>query len=122
MLWDMNRSQLRQVFALILGFFVALGMSTSVVQASDMAVKMAVASDMGGADHGKCDGCGDNGPGMKVTGCGVAVCTTSAVAALPQTLSITWINTRELPLLAQLLLVGWVLSPDPHPPRLSDLG
>lgn len=118
----MNRSRSRQVFALILGLFVALGMSASAVQATDMAVKMATASSMGAAGSGTCNGCGDDGSGMKAAGCGIAVCAAPVVAALPQTLSMTQIDLHELPSTAEPLLTGRASSPDPRPPRSTDLG
>lgn len=102
----------------MLGLVLALGMSASAVQATDMTVKMALASDMGAQDHDPCAGCTGDGSGMKVTGCDI-VCVAPAVAALPQTVSFMHVDARELPLPAQPLLVGWALPPDPHPPRSS---
>lgn len=121
MLWTMHRSRLRQISALILALFVALGMSASVVQASNMAIKMAAASGMNAGDHGICDGCGDSA-GMKATACGMAVCAAPVLAALPQTLSMMRPDARELPLPTERLLFGSTPSPDPPPPRSSDLG
>jgi len=120
MLVVMNRSRLRQLFGLMLGLCLALGTTTSAVRATDMAVRMAMTSDAGAMDHLDCDGCGD-GQGMKSTGCGM-VCVAPVLAALPQTFAVLRVDTRELPLPTQRFLVGRAFSPDPHPPRSTDLG
>jgi len=116
----MKRARLRQIFALMLGFVVALGMSASAIQATDMAVKMTLASHIGAMDNPACDGCGD-GQGMKATSCGV-VCVAPVVAALPQAVTVMRVDARELPIPIQPRLVGWTSSPDPRPPRSTDLG
>lgn len=118
----MHRSRLRQISALILALFVALGVSASVVQASNMAVKMAAVSGMDAGDLEICDGCGGDSAGMKATGCGMAVCAAPVLAALPQTLSMMRPDARELALPTERLLFGSTPSPDPYPPRSSDLG
>lgn len=118
----MNRSRLRQIFALMLGFLVALGMTVSVVQATTMSLKMATAPGMGAANDGKCDECGNGGSGMKATGCGTAMCASAVVAALPQALSVTRGDPRERSLSTPTLLVGRTFSPQPHPPRLGGIG
>ena len=53
----MKRFGLQQIFALLLTVFVTTGMGMSVVQASDMAVKMAMTTDMNSSGHGGCNGC-----------------------------------------------------------------
>ena len=122
MLDDMGRSRIARFFALALGVFVALGMSASVIRASDMAVGMASASGMDAADDGKCSHCGDGAADMKATGCNMAACVASALAVLPPSLSLTVDDTRERPSREPTLRIGWASSPDPHPPRSNDLG
>ncbi len=53
----MNRWSLRQGFALLLAVFVTVGMGLSVVRANDMAVKMAMMSDMGADGQDDCPNC-----------------------------------------------------------------
>src|SRR5258708_30860683 len=115
MLTNMDRSRLRQIFAVMLGLFVALGMSASVVQATTMSVKMATAAGMSAAGDGMCDDCNGDGSGMKATGCGAALCTASAIATLPQTVSLAGTDTHERSMSTPPLLVGWTSSPRPHP-------
>lgn len=115
----MRRSLLRRIVGTVLGLLVALSMSASVVQANQMAARMAVSYGMG--DDGACDGCGGDGSGKMTTGCSVALCTVAVVAALPQTLSIVRVEARELPSPTVRLLFGSAPSPEPHPPRSSNL-
>jgi len=112
----MEHRRLRQVVALILGIVFALGTSTSVVSATSMAVKMAVACDSGAMAGDKCDGCGDSGCGMTATDCAATMCT-PLIAMVPQTLSMIGLGLQRLPLAARTALIGWPSSPDPHPPR-----
>lgn len=120
----MHGSRLRRIIGIVLGLWLALGMSASVVQASQMAVKMAGAYSASAGDDGACDGCGNDGSGMKMSGCGAALCVTSVVAALPQiqTLTVVSVDDRELPLPTVALLVGSTPSPEPYPPRFCNLG
>jgi hypothetical protein len=72
----MNRWSLRQGFALLLAVFVTVGMGLSVVRANDMAVKMAMMSDMGADDQGDCPNClhfPEKG-GAKATFCATVCC------------------------------------------------
>lgn len=119
----MNSRPFRQGFAFVLGLLVALGMSLSAVQASEMTVKMAAATDM--STHGNSDcssGCGDDGSdGGKAMIC-TAVCVAPVVAVLSPTLSVTFGNAAILQFGPDPLLPDWASSPDPYPPRSSDLG
>lgn len=115
------KRRLRQVVTLILGIVFALGASVSVVSATSMAVKMAIACDSGAMANNNCDGCGDKGCGMTATDCAAAVCT-SLVATTPQTSPISYCGPQQRLSLAEWpALVGWPLPPDPYPPRTSDL-
>lgn len=117
MLTGMRHSRPARIFALMLAVFVAFGTSMSVIRASDMAGEMASMSASGAADDGKCGDCGDQGPGMKATGCSLVACTSPALAVLSQSQPMVRAHTRELPSPEPPLLVGWASSPDPHPPR-----
>jgi|SRR5690349_19339238 hypothetical protein len=110
----------RRVFVLLLGVFLALGMSLPAVQAMDMPAKMTMAGGMGMSGH--CKDCGDKGGTAKeMSGCSLG-CATPVLAVIPQT-SPTQVVLLS-PVLPQQapLLLGRGFSPDPDPPRLSDNG
>jgi hypothetical protein len=117
----MKRWPLRQVLALMLGVLLALGMSLSAVQASDMALAMAAT---GGAGSDDCSsGCGgdDGGKDAKAMTC-AAVCIPPAVAVLAPTPSVAFDHTANVQSEPDSLLPDWASSPDPYPPRSIDLG
>ena len=113
-------SLFRRVFVLVLGAFLALGMSLPVVQAANMPVKMTMTSGMGMAGH--CKDCGDKGGiATEMGGCSLG-CVASMPAVIPQT-SPTRLEHIAVPVLRQdLLLLGRAFSPDPDPPRFRDIG
>lgn len=111
----------RQAFALFLGILVTLGMSLSVVQAGDMATKMAMTSDMGASGHDGCNGCGGDADGAKAMAC-MSVCVSPVLAVLPQASPMTFDQPRGFSLRPHARLLGHVFTPDPHPPRPNDLG
>ena len=122
----MARWRLRQVFALALGLLVALGMSLSTVQASDMAVEKAMASDTGasgmaGTGHGGCGGC-DDGGSAKDMSCAPACMAPVSAATLPQGWSVTVRQTSDPSTRPYLHRLGRAPAPDPTPPRPGDLG
>jgi hypothetical protein len=118
----MNRWSLRQGFALLLAVFVTVGMGFSVVRANDMAVKMAMMSDMGADGQDDCANCLHlpDKAGAKATFC-AAVCAAPAIAhqheAPPRVVAL--VATIRLANVAALH--GRALQPDPHPPRTSDI-
>jgi hypothetical protein len=116
-----TRSSWRRTLALFLMVLMTVGLSLSLVKASDMAVKMGMMSGMDMSDGG-CGGCPD-----KVSdGKGVAACPTMCVvpvAALPPLIPSTEIAV-SLPTLSPPLypaLHGRHAPPDPYPPRANDL-
>ncbi len=116
MLRSMIRRRSRQILTLMLGLLFAFGTSASVVSATTMAVKMAVACDIRAMAGDKCDGCADKGCGMAATDCAVTLCMT-VVATLPQTLSTADPDRQQVLPGAWPTLIGWPSSPDPYPPR-----
>jgi hypothetical protein len=118
----MNRWSFRQGFALLLAVFVTVGMGLSVVRANDMAVKMAMMSDMGADGQDDCANCLHlpDKAGAKATFC-AAVCAAPAIAhqheAPPRAVAL--VATIRLANVAALH--GRALQPDPHPPRTSDI-
>lgn len=119
----MTHWSVRQVFALMLAVFVTLGMSLSVVQANDMAAKMAVASDMMGVSgHGDCHGCDGDAGKTKAMVCTVT-CVTPVSATLPFIGPASLVvAATKLRLSKTALLVGSTSSPDPYPPRSTRIG
>ncbi len=124
MLQRMTRAWLRRTFTLILGLVFAASMSVSAVQATEMAAKMAMASAMGVATNdSNCADCDHGGRDMKAMDCRLVVCGSPVVATLASTLVVVVRTDRfDMPVLAQLSLVGWAHAPDPYPPRPSTLG
>lgn len=111
----MNKSASRALFALFLGFFVAVGTSLSVVQANEMAVKMAVSIDMDGDGHGDCGGClgGNDGNGA---GC-EAACAFSASALIPAVSSVKSTPFLDLFPFAPSAIRDGPTSIEPYPPK-----
>jgi hypothetical protein len=110
----------RQFFAFCLAVFLAVGMSASAVQASVMAAKMAMGSDMGAAGK-SCDGCKTGSDG-KAMSCSMPACVASAFAMLPQVESAAMAQIAvKLPLPGNALLLGSTPPPDPYPPRPTDI-
>ena len=75
----MNRWSLRQVFVLILAVFVTTGMGFTVVRANEMALKMAMPSDMGAAGQNGCAHCPD---GLGKSGAKAMACASLCQAPL----------------------------------------
>jgi hypothetical protein len=120
---DMASWSLRQISALVFAVFMAVGMSVAVVHANDMAIKMAVTSDMGVSGHGDCHGCDSGDAGKtKAMVCTVA-CVTPVTAAIPQIGPAVDISVPAKRVLSKAaLLLGTTLPPDPYPPRSNDIG
>ena len=113
----MKRRSSRQIIALMLGVFLALGMNLSAVQANDMAIDMAISSDMdSGSD------CGNGSDGDSNGGACLSVCTTPSLAVLPLAVIVKTAETCNLPLPDYRSTYGQASSPDPHPPRPHDRG
>jgi hypothetical protein len=117
----MNRWSLRQGFTLLLAVFVTVGMGLSVVRANDMAVKMAMMSDMGADGQDDCANCLHlpDKAGAKATFC-ATVCAEPAMAhqheAPPRVVALV----AAIPLANVAPLHGRAPRPDPRPPRTSD--
>lgn len=124
MLWHMRRAWLRRILTPLLGLVFAASMSVSAVQATEMAVKMTMATAMDVAsDHGKCADCDHGNGGVKGMDCRLAVCGAPGVATLaPMLVAAAGIVEHDLPIPALSSLVGWAHPPDPYPPRPCTLG
>jgi hypothetical protein len=110
----------RRVFVLVLGAFLALGMSLPVVQAGSMPAKMSMSASMGMSGH--CQDCGGkSGSAKEIGGCSWG-CVAPVLAVVPQS-SPTRLEHIPVPVLPQdSLPLGRAFSPDPDPPRSHDLG
>src|SRR5262245_48877029 len=110
----------RRVFVLLLGAFLALGMSLPVVQAATMPVSMTMTAGMKASGH--CNDCGGkSGMAKEMGNCSLG-CAAPVLAVIPQALP-----TRVIHLAVSLpqqdsLLLGRAFSPDPDPPRSHDNG
>ena len=115
----------RQIFALLLGVFVALGMSPAPVQAGGMVGKMAkmiVTSGMDASGYGDCGGCaGGDGGGAKAMACGT-ICIAPVFAVPPQALTMPVVPARVISWRQDPHPHGRASPPDPYPPRSGDLG
>ena len=114
-------SSYRRLFVLVLGAFLALGLNLSIVQAGEMPAKMMMSSAMGAA--GNCHSCGDGGsvPHKKMDSCSVG-CVSPAIAVIQQTAPTKVLLASVATPPQDLLLLGRLPSPDPLPPRTSDMG
>ena len=111
---------LRPVFCLMIGVFLALGLSLSAAQAADMAVKMATAAHMGAP--GGCDGCDGGDEGAAMTGPCLPMCTGTGLAVLPAGLTVNSMGVSQALIPGSRVLHERAPSPDPYPPRPIDLG
>ncbi len=113
----MKRYSSQHIIALLLGVFLALGMSLSAVQANDMAINMAMSSDMDG-----CNDCGNGSDSDRNGGACLSVCTTPSPAVLPPAVTVKTAEAPNLPLLDYQSTYGQASSPDPYPPKPHDQG
>jgi hypothetical protein len=113
----------RQFIALFLGVFLALGMSLSAVQASDMAVQMAMAGDVDMSGQGDCDGCGGSGDdSVDAVTCSPMLSCSGMAALLSAAGGL--VATQTIKQVAPVSSVARDLTapPDPYPPRSLNLG
>ena len=119
----MKCASFRQVFVLLLGIFVTLGMGLFAVQANTMNIKMMdMAPGMGVSGVGSCDDCGSPGDSKGMAVCVTPGCVAPVAAHVPsmQALNITSEPAQHLHL--DLALPGRDSGPDPYPPRTSNIG
>jgi hypothetical protein len=113
----------KQLIVLLLAVFVTAGMSLSVVQASNMNIKMMdMASSMGKSGGGSCNDCGGLGDSSGMAACAASGCVAPLMAHSPsvEAFDMASVAIYHLPLDVALLGVG--SSPDPYPPRTSHIG
>lgn len=117
----MYRWSVRQFLVACLAVFVTAGIGVSVVQASDMTVKMATASDMGAMADSGCKGCSGSGGDDGASVSCLPVCSAPGAAMLPEA-QVVRVAPISRPVLSapSRILVGRTALPDPYPPRSSD--
>lgn len=117
----MRRWPLRRLFALCLAVLVTAGLSLSATQVVGMGMEMDMAAtpDMAMPGH-DCDACGDDAEAA-AGGC-ASICIAPALALLPQLAPTIHGQTADAASPVHRVLPGRGPSPDPHPPRTTDLG
>ncbi len=112
----------RKIFAALLAVLVTTGLSLSVVQASDMAIKMSTGTEMAASGHCDRHPCDVGGAGKaKAANC-VTVCV-PVLATLPQAPPMAVAGMAAiLPRPEDKLGRGDKPPPDPTPPRSFILG
>jgi hypothetical protein len=107
----------RRLLGLLLALTLVVGGAVQNVQSADMAIKMAVASDM--PMPGGCSGCNGDDDGMPMA-CS-AICG-SPVAAIVPLAPVLSASSLPVPALAFAdLQIGQRGPPDPYPPRPSSM-
>lgn len=115
----MKRWSARELFIMILAVFIAAGMSLSVRHGSGAATKMTITSDMGvSASHDVQDG--DENVANDVA-CS-AVCPTPVLASPPQAAPAALVHKPASFAARSQRLHGRKASPDPYPPKRTDIG
>jgi hypothetical protein len=104
--------------ALFLGVFLALGGGLSAVQAGEMGLQMAMASDTGASGQSGCDGCGSSDDSSNAVSCSSAL-SCSGAAVLPVANNLAQPRPVDRPLPIAGFAHGLSAPPDPYPPRLT---
>lgn len=118
----MRRWSIRRILALLFTVLMTVSPSLSIVQAGDMATRMAmpfprIATD---GDHQGCLA-GRCNEGMNVLAC-AAVCQTPTLATLPADPRAVVLVSASFVVGRYVLLIGRASQPDPYPPRLAEIG
>ena len=113
----------KQLIFLLLAVFVTAGMSLSVVQASNMDLKMMdMAFSMGKSSSGNCNGCGGLGESKGMAVCAASGCVAPLAIHDPSVEVFDMASAAIYHLPLGVALFGMGSSPDPYPPRTSHIG
>ena len=113
----------KQLIVLLLAVFVTAGMSLSVVQASNMNIKMMdMAASMGKSSSGNCNGCGGAGESNGMAACAASGCVAPLAVHDPLAEAFNMASAAIYHLPLDVPLLGMGSSPDPYPPRTSHIG
>lgn len=95
-------------------------MSLSAVQASEMAVQMAMTSDAGASGQGECDGCGGSGDdSADAMACAPMLNCSGMAAVLPMERGLATPQSTAAFSPVASVAHGLTAPPDPYPPRSS---
>lgn len=117
----MNRRPYRRFIALLLGVLMGLGMTLSTIEAANMQTKMSMSLAMSAPGH---NGCNNRDSDMNGGGSGSmcqARCITSLAAIMPSVDGAVALQAVSVASSAFAIPHGRIFSPDPHPPKSSDL-
>lgn len=117
----MKRWSVRHVFVLLLAVFVTAGIGSSFVQASGMAAKMTVASDMGASIHDGCKACPPSSDGRGKAMTCISGCIAPVLAVLPQAKAMVVAEAPTFFSVFPPLLRGIEPPPNFSPPRSTDI-
>jgi hypothetical protein len=119
---SMKPSSVRKIFAVLLAVLVTAGLSLSVAQASDMAAKMSMATEMAASGHSGCHACDGGDAGNAKAATCAAVCA-PFLATLPQAAPMAVAEMATIaPLPEDELRRGTEPPPNRTPPRTLTLG
>lgn len=119
----MSHPLIRRIFVLLLAVFVTAGMGLSAVQASTMNIQMMdMAPGMELSGSHTCDGCGSSDDSKGMGACVMVSCTAPALThgPLADALDLAFAPVHHPFQMSQLQ--DRHSSPDPYPPRTSDIG
>lgn len=109
----------KSLCTLLLAAGVAFAVSVSAVQSSGMAAKVAISAEMSGPAQDGCDGCPDGDQDSGAT-C-ISLCIATGFAVLPALATPKVLQTTDSALPVHTSLRGRFSSPEPYPPKPSDL-
>ena len=113
----------KQLLILLLAVFVTAGMSLSVVQASNMSIKMIdMAPSMGKSAGGNCNDCSGLGDSNGMAACAASGCVAPLAIHDPSVEVFDMASAAIYHLPLGVVLLGMGSSPDPYPPRTSYIG
>ncbi len=113
----------KQLVVLLLAVFVTAGMGLSVVQASNMSIKMMdMTSSMANSGGGNCNDCGGPGDSSGMAACSAPGCVAPLAAPVASVEILVMASAAVYHLRLEVALLGMGSSPDPYPPRTSHIG
>ena len=113
----------KQLIFLLLAVFVTAGVSLSVVEASNMNIKMMdMASSMEKSGGGSCNYCGGPGDSSGMAACAASGCAAPLAAHDPSAEVFNMASAAIYPRPLDVALLGMDSCPDPYPPRTSHIG
>jgi hypothetical protein len=117
----MKRWSARQLFAIFFAVFVTAGMSLSVVHASQMTSKTAMGSGVSLSGNDGCQDCPSGGNGVPAKSC-ITTCVTPILSVLPEVAPAILVRESISFAARYPLLHGRTSSPEPYPPKTTDIG